>query len=57
VSSTEPEAESAPEIEQPPVALPDTPAFTATEKRRIVILRGNAQPPVPEADEAPAITA
>jgi len=53
VSSTEPEAETTDE----PVSLPDTPAFTATEKRRIVILRGNAQPPVPDADETPAITA
>lgn len=47
----------APEMAEEPVAMPDTPAFTAGEKRRIVILRGNAQPPIPEADETPAITA
>lgn len=35
----------------------DAPAFGAGEKRRIVILRGNAQPPMPQADEQPAITA
>ena len=61
VSSTEPEPEpereAEPEIEKEPERLPDTPAFTATEKRRIVILRGNAQPPMPDADETPAITA
>jgi hypothetical protein len=50
VSSTEPEAE------KQTASLPDAPAFSGTEKRRIVILRGNAQPPVPD-DETPAFTA
>lgn len=58
VSSSAPaEMPSEEATEAAPAILPETPAFTAGEKRRIVILRGNAKPPVPEADEAPAITA
>lgn len=50
----EPEVAAEPEKTPEPIILPGTPAFTGGEKRRIVILRGNAQPPVPEGDEPSA---